>query len=68
MSELPDQGLSQAKRELEMAYQFFNWTTEPRLIDEAIHRIRAAELRLDNLLHGPLPNAGSIPLPWIDRN
>lgn len=41
--------LLRAREELEEAYQLFNWATDPRLIDEAIHRIRVAELRLDRV-------------------
>ena len=46
--------LHEARRELEGAYQLFNWATDPRVIDEAVHRIRVAELRLDRITH-PAP-------------
>ncbi|MCL6595475.1 MAG: hypothetical protein K6V73_04600 [Firmicutes bacterium] len=42
-----------ARRELEAAQQWFEWVTEPRLVDEAIYRLRAAELRLAHAM-GPM--------------
>lgn len=47
--------VERAKADLEVARGVFDWVTEPRLVDEAIYRLRAAEIRLDNLvfqLHG----------------
>lgn len=38
-------GLTTARAELEAAQQWFEWVTEPRLVDEAILRLRAAEMR-----------------------
>lgn len=70
MPDLPeseDEELLRARRELQAAYQFFNWATEPRFVDEAIRRIQAAESRIDNLTHsakGPQMEA----LPWHEPN
>jgi len=58
--------LQAAEAELENAYRLFNWSKEPRLIDEAIHRIRIAELRLDYLTHPGSLDAPAYPtLPWM---
>ena len=35
-----------ARQELEAARQWFDWVSEPRLVDEAVFRLRAAEIRL----------------------
>lgn len=39
----------EARQELELARQWFDWVTEPHLVDEAIYRVRAAEMRLTAL-------------------
>jgi hypothetical protein len=49
--------VERARRELEDARQWFEWVTEPRLVDEAILRLRAAELRLAHALR-PLREGG----------
>jgi hypothetical protein len=36
---------------VEAARGVFDWVTEPRLVDEAIFRLRAAEIQLDNLVY-----------------
>jgi hypothetical protein len=59
--------LQAAEDELSNAYRLFDWSTDPRLIDEAIHRIRTAEMRLDFLTHpaaATAPDSVS-PLPWL---
>lgn len=43
--------LQKARQELEEAFDRFNWATDPRLIDQAIHEIRLAQLKIDNLLY-----------------
>lgn len=53
-----------AKADLDAAYQFFNWATDPRAVTEAIHRIRAAQIRLDALTHPGDPETGH-QLPWL---
>ena len=62
-----DSELERAQDELANAYRLFNATDDPRLIDEAILRIRSAEMRLDYLTH---PAAASMQeqrsLPWLD--
>ena len=57
--------LRAAQGELADAYRLFNWSTDPRLIDEAIHRIRIAEMRVDYLTHEADRPADPAPLPWI---
>lgn len=61
-----DEDIRMAQEELESAYRLFHWATDPRVIDEAIARIRVAEMQIDRLTHGggPLPGA---PLPWLRR-
>lgn len=66
---MPDNDeLELAQRELANAYRLFNATDDPRLIDEAILRIRSAEMRLDYLTHptDPAPD-GFTPLPWFSQ-
>lgn len=46
-----DPDFEAARRDLEIARQWFDWVTEPHLVDEAIFRLRAAELRLSALAH-----------------
>jgi hypothetical protein len=62
-----DDELERAQSELANAYRLFNATDDPRLIDEAILRIRSAEMRLDYLTH-PTPSAVEEfrTLPWLD--
>jgi hypothetical protein len=43
---MEDEALELARKELEAARQWFEWVTEPALVDEAIFRWRAAEMRL----------------------
>jgi len=65
---MPDESeLEQAQGELANAYRLFNATDDPRLIDEAILRIRSAEMRLDYLTHPttPAPDQQRL-LPWLD--
>jgi hypothetical protein len=45
-----------ARQELEAARQWFDWVSEPRLVDEAVFRLRAAEMRLAHALR-PLKEA-----------
>lgn len=45
----PDGALEEARMDLELARQWFDWVTEPLLVDEAIYRLRAAEMRLTDL-------------------
>ncbi len=59
----PDE-IESARLDLEAAYQFFNWATDPRAISEAVHRIQAALIRLDALTH-PGESAPQAPLPWL---
>ncbi len=61
--------LQAAEADLANAYRLFNWSTDPRLIDEAIHRIRTAEMRLDYLTHPgtAVPLDGASPLPWLSE-
>lgn len=44
------QAVEVARQELEMARQWFDWVSEPRLVDEAVYRLRAAEMRLVHAL------------------
>lgn len=44
------QAVEVARQELEMARQWFDWVSEPRLVDEAVYRLRAAEMRLVDAL------------------
>lgn len=44
------EGLINARAELEAARQWFEWVTEPPLVDEAIFRLRAAEMRLTHAM------------------
>ena len=64
---MPERGeVVAARAELADAYRLFNWTTDPRLIDEAIHRIRIAEMRLDYLTHPEAaPPQAPQALPWL---
>jgi len=39
-----------ARLELEAARQWFEWATDPGQVDEAIFRLRAAELRLSRAM------------------
>lgn len=48
----PDETLEAARLDLELARQWFDWVTEPHLVDEAIYRLHAAEMRLSALTHG----------------
>ena len=57
--------LERAQREVEDAYRVFNFTSDPRLIDEAILRMRSAEMRLDYLTHAEMSPVQSRPLPWL---
>lgn len=57
--------LERAQLELESAYRLFNWATDPRIVDEAIQRIRIAEMQIDRLTHGGRP-PDDRPLPWIE--
>lgn len=57
--------LRMAELELADAYRLFNWTRDPRLIDEAIHRIRIAEMRVDFLTHAGSATLTSHALPWL---
>ncbi|MDA8345750.1 MAG: hypothetical protein M0Z66_09740 [Thermaerobacter sp.] len=58
--------LRAAEGELADAYRLFNWSDDPRLIDEAIHRIRIAEMRLDYLTHPAAQSSDGHPvLPWL---
>lgn len=61
-----DEDIRAAQQELESAYRLFHWATDPRVIDEAIARIRAAEMQIDRLTHfeDSPPDA---PLPWLRR-
>ncbi len=62
-----DSELERAQDELANAYRLFNATADPRLIDEAILRIRSAEMRLDYLTHPTAaPMQGQRSLPWLD--
>lgn len=47
-----------AKKELEAAWQWFEWVSEPRLVDEAVYRVRAAELRLMHVMRPSARLAG----------
>ena len=61
-----DDALREAQGELENAYRLFNAASDPRLIDEAILRIRSAEMRLDYLTHPLMPAPQALaPLPWL---
>jgi hypothetical protein len=59
--------LRAAEQELADAYRLFNWSSDPRITDEAIHRIRIAEMRLDYLTHpeSPQPDDDRPGLPWL---
>ena len=61
-----DREWQEAQGELDDAYRLFNATDDPRLIDEAILRMRTAEMRLDYLTHpaSPPPRRYA-PLPWL---
>lgn len=48
----PDGAFEDARLDLELARQWFDWVTEPHLVDEAIYRLRAAEMRLTAITHG----------------
>lgn len=61
---LEDESLGQAQLELEGAYRLFNWSTDPRITDEAIQRIRVAEMQIDRLTHDGNPSHER-PLPWV---
>ncbi len=64
-----DNELERAQDELANAYRLFNATDDPRLIDEAILRIRSAEMRLDYLTHPSPPPAQDLrTLPWLDHD
>ncbi len=60
--------LERAQHELEDAYRLFNFTSDPRLIDEAILRMRSAEMRLDYLTHAAMEPAQAKPLPWLGHD
>lgn len=61
--------LRHVEGELEDAYRLFNWSNDPRLIDEAIERIRIAEMRLDYLTHPSTPPTKRYPaLPWLGQD
>ncbi len=44
------QAVEVARQELEAARQWFDWVSEPCLVDEAVYRLRAAEMRLVHAL------------------
>ncbi len=64
-----DNELARAQDELQNAYRLFNAADDPRLIDEAILRIRSAEMRLDYLTHpaAPAPDEQAA-LPWLNQD
>ena len=65
---MTDDELERAQSELENAYRLFNFTDDPRLIDEAILRMRSAEMRLDYLTHASAPQPNDLrPLPWLGQ-
>jgi hypothetical protein len=47
----PREEIDRARAEVEYARRVFDWVTDPRLIDEAIYRLTAAEIHLDNLVY-----------------
>lgn len=63
---LEDESLERAELELEGAYRLFNWSTDPRITDEAIQRIRVAEMQIDRLTHDGNPSHERR-LPWVGR-
>ncbi len=66
---MPDENdLARAQDELANAYRLFNAADDPRLIDEAILRIRSAEMRLDYLTHPAAAAPDDLrALPWLEQ-